>query len=60
MHSYSSGTVLAFVCMCVCVCVVALQSWPILLLFALCTLELFCVLKLPSSQVVLLLFTLTN
>jgi hypothetical protein len=45
---------------CVCVCIVALQSKPILLLFALCTLELFCVLKLSSSQVVLLLFTLIN
>lgn len=47
-------------CMCVCVCIVALQYRPILLLFALCTLELFCVLNLSSSQVVLLLFTFTN
>jgi hypothetical protein len=61
MHSYSSGTVLTFVCVCVCVCVVvAVQPRPILLLFALCTPELFCILKLSSSQVVLLLFTLIN
>ena len=48
-----------YFCVCVCVCVVALQSRPIFLLFALCTPE-FCVLKLSSSQVVLLLFTLIN
>lgn len=49
-------------CMCVrvFVCIVALQSRPILLLFAVCTPELFCVLKLSSSQVVLLLFILIN